>query len=362
MSSQMKIGIAGAGAIAMGYAAYLLEKGRAVSIWSPTGNSTSGLKKGEKLSVSGALQGEFSPSISPDAQTLAADNDVIILALPAYGHRAVLDALAPHIEPRHCVIISGHLSFAALYLSKKLAERGVEIPIAVWNTTALTAKAPDSPINVRIGQIRPKIDMAVVPVRLAGAAMEICISLFGDRFTLKDDMLSIALSNLNPQSHLGIALFNLTRIEMAETWHQNSTITPAVGRFLEALDAERIAIATALGKTVRTAFDMFTPAFEIEGKSLAELYQMRAQAGTDPQGPKSVETRYVLEDVPFGLTVTLKLADMAGVPAPLHRSGVEILSACYGRDFASANDLLPALGDLTLDDLSRLVVEGYSPA
>lgn len=140
----MHVGIVGAGAIAMGYAAYLLENDHTPSIWSPSGARTAALREGKRLNVTGAIEGQFNPLVCMDAEKLA-KNGVIIMALPAYGHRAVLDALVPHLEPRHCVIISGHLSFAALYLSRRLAERGIQIPIAVWNTTVLTAKAPSSP-------------------------------------------------------------------------------------------------------------------------------------------------------------------------------------------------------------------------
>jgi opine dehydrogenase len=44
--------------------------------------------------------------------------------------------------------------------------------------------------------------MAVVPVRSADNAYKVCAEVFGDRFLLKDDLLTIALSNLNPQNHM----------------------------------------------------------------------------------------------------------------------------------------------------------------
>jgi opine dehydrogenase len=39
----------------------------------------------------------------------------------------------------------------------------------------------------------------------------------------RDDLLAIAVSNLNPQNHMGIALCNLTRMERGESWNQNET-------------------------------------------------------------------------------------------------------------------------------------------
>lgn len=356
----MQIGIAGAGAIAMGYASFLLSQGHAACVWSPSGKSVAGLREGVPLTVTGALEGDFNLQICISAEELA-KNDIIIVALPAYGYRMVLDNLVPHIEPRHTFIISGHLSFAALYLAKRLSERGIEVPIGVWNTTILTSKAQSS-THIRIGAIRAKVDMAVLPVRRTDEARAVCEELFGDRFLIKDDMLSIALSNLNPQNHMGIALCNLTRIERGEAWGQNSNVTPAVARLLEGLDRERLEIAAVFGKTVRTIFDHSMLTHGISGGSVAEVYANLAQQGKDPVGPKDINTRYVLEDVPFGLVPTIFLARMAGVAAPLHRSGVAILSACYGRDFTADNDLLSELGLVERDLLVRVATEGYPVA
>lgn len=353
----MNLGIAGAGAIAMGYAALALKNGHAARVWSPSGSRTEELRGGLPLTVTGAIDGDFHPGVCTSAAEIA-ECEVIVLALPAYGHRFVLEKLVPHIEPRHTIIISGHLSFAALYLSKALAHRGIQIPVAVWNTSVLTSKA-QSPNQVRIGAIRSKVDIATVPTRFSDQALALCVELFGDRFVPKDDLLTIALSNLNPQNHMGIALCNLARIERGEAWGQNSNVTPAVGRLLEALDRERVAIAAAFGKKVRTIADHYSMSFDVTGESVAAMSQKLVERGSDPMGPRDAATRYVLEDVPFGLVPTLLLAEMVNVDAPLHQSGVAILSACYGRDFANDNDLLPALSQPDATSLMNLVIEGY---
>jgi len=42
------------------------------------------------------------------------------------------------------------------------------------------------------------------------------------------------------------------------------------------------------------------------------------------------------------------------VPVPLHESGVRLMSALYGRDFAAENDILPQLGALSREMLTGL--------
>ncbi|GLQ12507.1 hypothetical protein GCM10007913_44400 [Devosia yakushimensis] len=356
----MEIGIAGAGAIAMGYAALLLKAGHSVQVWSPSGGRTASLLSGIPLIVSGALEGVFRPNVCTIPSALT-DCDVIVLALPAYGHRRVLDIIAPHIKPSNIVIISGHLSFAALYLAKVLSNRGLQIPIVAWNTTMLTAKAR-TPNEIKVGAVRSKVDMATLPARLGEQAHKVCVSLFGDRFVMRDDLLTIALSNLNPQNHLGTALCNLTRIERGEVWGQRANVTPAVGRLLEAMDEERLLVAASFGKAVRTILDHYALSFNVGRTSVVEISQELARRGSDPLGPTTLETRYVLEDVPYGLVPTLYLARLAGVAIPLHQSGVDILSACYGRNFSAENDLLGELDLLNVAVLMDLVSNGYPVA
>jgi len=356
----MRVGIAGAGNIGMGYAAILSERGHEPYVWSPSGERTKAISAGEPLVITGALDGSYAPQVCASAQALAG-SDVIVLALPAYAHRFVLDSLLPHLEERHTIIISGHLSFAALYLAKRLAERGIEIPIVAWSTTVLTCK-PRGPNRYNIGAIRAKVDAATLPARYADRAMELCAVLFGDRFSPKDDILTIALSNINPQDHLGMALCNLSRIERGENWGQNTMVTPAIGKFLEALDRERVAIAATFGKEVRTIFDHYQFSHGISGSSVSEMNAILVERGSDPLGPTDLDTRYILEDVPFGIVPTLYLAQLGGIPAPLHQSGLQIISACYGRDFAADNDLLSEIGPLEPGTMSSLMTEGYSAA
>lgn len=353
----MRVGIAGAGAIAMGYAAFLDKQGHSASIWSPSGRGTAELSKGVALTITGAIEGEFRPTVCQTAEELAAI-DVIVLALPAYGHRSVIEALIPFIHQNHTVVISGHLSFAALFLARRLADRGLEIPIVAWSTTLLTSKQRG--LNTfNIGTIRGKVDMATLPVNFADAGHATCANLFGDRFNLKDDLLTIALSNLNPQNHLAVALCNLTRIERGETWGQNTNLTSAVGNLIEALDRERVAIASAFGKNVRTVFDHYRLTHNVTGGSVGEAAAAVTARGNDPMGPKNLDTRYILEDVPFGLTPTLLLAELAGIDTPLHRSGVDIISACYGRDLGQGNDLLSEFVPLTRENLLERVANGF---
>lgn len=356
----MKVAILGAGSIAYGNAAYLCQKGHDPVLWSPSGRRGRALAKGEPLIARGAVEGSFHPRVAATCAEALSDAEAVLIALPANGHRHVMDRAAPHLRPDQTVIISSHISFSGLYLARLLAERNVSLPIVVWGTTVTAGRQTgDAAVNVAV--VRAKVDAAVLPASAADRGLAVCRDLFGDRFVERSDMLAIALSNLNPQNHMGIALCNFTRMEKGEDWGQNDNITDSVGRLLEALDAERLAIAAALGYQVRTIQEHYHLSFHVEPGPVGEMSRAIAARGDGGKGPTTIDTRYVLEDVPYGLVPTVLLGRLAGVPTPLHESGVRIFSALYGRDLAAGNDLLGVLGleAMGLQSLRRLVRDGW---
>lgn len=357
------VGIVGAGAIAFGAAAFLENAGHKPILWSPSGEGTRRLAVGEKMVATGAIKGTFQPGVASSAKDLVGRADVLMVALPAYGHKRVMDAVAPHIRPGQTVIISSHASFGALYLSKLLARRGIVVPIVAWGTTVTTGRKP-SPVETSVNTVRSKVDICTVPASCSAEGLAICRRLFGDRFIQREGLLAIALSNLNPQNHLGIALCNMTRMEHGESWGQGLNVTPNVGRLLEALDRERLAIAEALGLSVRTIFEHFHLSFHVPVDSISTMNQQMHREGRGGTGPATADSRYVTEDVPYGLLATVKLGALTGEEARLHRAGIEIFSALYGRDFFSENELLAALDldSMSLHELNKLSSDGYAEA
>jgi len=356
----LRVSILGAGAVAYGAAAFLARAGHDPLLWSPSGKRTAALAAGEPLVARNAIEGTFAVRVASSCAEAVADADAVLLALPANGHKLVLDTAAPHVRAGQPVIISSHASFGALYLSRLLAARAVRAPIVAWGTT-LTTGRQESPTEVNVATVRQRVDMATVPEGAVDTGYALCNDLFGDHFVKRDGLLAIALSNLNPQNHLAIALLNLTRMERGETWGQGENVTPAVGRLIEALDRERLAIAEVFGLRVKTVQEHFSLSFHVTLASVSAMNQEMHARGRGGFGPKTAESRYVLEDVPFGLVPTVALGRLAGRPATLHEAGLAIFSAAYGRDFIQDNDLLPALGldGLSAAELQRLARAGY---
>ncbi|GAB5376233.1 MAG: NAD/NADP octopine/nopaline dehydrogenase family protein [Acuticoccus sp.] len=339
----MRIAVLGAGAIGLGLAAIGESLGHDVAVHSPSGKSTAFLKEGRALLSEGALEGTWRPQ--PATLPVALDGaELVIFAAPANAMGTLIEEAASRLGDAHNVVISSQSSFAALVLRQRLLARGVRVPIAAWSTTLSTGRrlAAD---RVQVDEWRSRVDVAFLDDG-AGRLAALQGALFGERFHRVPDLLALSLSNLNPPIHLANALCNLTRIERGEAWDNYDGITPAVARLILALDAERIALAEAFGYRVKTVEEHYVHTFPIAPASLAEMAAEVHRMKQGPRGPTSIATRYITEDVPFGILPIVALARARGVAVPVHEGGLALLSAIAGTDFTAANDLLPAIADL----------------
>ncbi|NBE09059.1 NAD/NADP octopine/nopaline dehydrogenase family protein [Paragemmobacter ruber] len=338
----MRVLILGAGGIARGMAALLHFGGHQPLLWSPSGKGVVDLAQTD-LQASGALQARFRVDLAYDLATAVKAAAVVVVALPANGHRRVMDLAIPHLTKEHCVIVSAQLSLGAAYLRQELVARSMDATVIGWGTTVVMGRQ-SAPGFVQIGGLRPAVPMAVLPSSRMDSALALCRTLFGDRFQPEPGLLAIALGNLNPPVHLANALCNLTRIENGETWFNYNGMTKSVARLILALDAERQSVAQAFGLSVRSVEDHFRMSFGLpDGMALAEMAAQIHQRRGGPPGPVTLDTRFITEDVPFGIVEIITLAAAAGVAVPLHQAGLALVDALYGTKFGEQNDLLPAV-------------------
>ena len=108
-------------------------------------------------------------------------------------------------------------------------------------------------------------------------------------------------------------------------------------------------IAKELGVKVKTIFDNFHLSFHIPKASIYEMNQNMHKRGNGGIGPNTAESRYVIEDIPYGVQFTILLGRLVNKPAVLHESGMAIFSAMYNRNFSKENELLNALNPKSLN-------------
>lgn len=337
----MKIGIAGTGGIGFASAAWLAHAGHEVRLWSPGGQGALALRD-SPLQSGGVLEASVRVRVTPDERALVQGANVLIVAVPVNGHKAVMDRLLPHLESGQTVFVSSMASLSALHLFEQAARRGLDLTVAATGTTVLTARRT-GPAQVQVMTRRTELGLSALPCARLDDALALGRALFGDVFVPQANVLASTLTNINPVAHGPLALFNWTRIERAEHWPQYHYMTPQVAAVIERLDAERLALAKAFGLAVRTIEEHFAKSFATTSAALADIAaELHAKRG-GPPGPTDTATRFLAEDMPFGLAFCEVLGRMAGVRMDATRTIVDAAGLVLGRDLRADNDLVAGL-------------------
>jgi len=349
-----RVAVVGAGPVGRATAAYLAMHGHEAGLWSPSGRSTVPLAlraraQGRgRIVVTGALQGEADVAILRDPDEIAAC-EVVVIAIPADAYAAVLPRVLPALHAGQTVIVSGALSLVPLWIHERAGTPQARPLVAAWGTTLATARRAAG-ADVEINTLRARFDVAAIPSARIDEAVSTCRTLFGDRFGRADNVLATTLSNINPVAHAAEALPNLTRIERGEEWFLFDCLTPAAARIAEAIDRERLAIARGFGLAVRSIEEHYHLSYHVPRGTVAEIAAAIHARDAAPPGPTTLDHRYILEDMPYGLVFFEALARRVDVPTPVTSAAITFAGAAYGRDFRAANALL---ADLDLEGLSR---------
>ncbi len=332
----MRVAILGAGAIGPGCAALVASRGHDATLWSPSGAGTAGL--GDALHAAGVLTGAFPVRVAATLDDAFAGADVALLTVPAYALPALLPLIAAAIPRNLPLLIAPAASLAPLAFARL---RGAGAPVGAMATTPITGRRTGAD-RVRIAAIRAWAEMGALPGSAAPEMAALAEDLFGNRWPTVPDALAAAFINTNPIAHAALALANVTRIEKRETWGQYGLMTPAVCRLMEALCAERDALAARFGHHPPSLVEAL---HRTNGVPRGPLHEMTAaiEAGAGViAGPTDMATRYVTEDVPYGLAFYLALAAAIGQPMPVTEASVTVLESLWGQGLRE-NPLLEGL-------------------
>ncbi|MBT6611445.1 MAG: opine dehydrogenase, partial [Deltaproteobacteria bacterium] len=173
------------------------------------------------------------------------------------------------------------------------------------------------------------------------------------------NVLQTSLQNGNPVIHPAITLMNVAAIERSDyefDFYQDG-VTPTVGRLIEAVDKERIAIGKKLNVDVLPDPEMGV----IQGYMLEATYDTGFNTAPGFEGvkaPSDLDYRYFNEDVGYALVLFQKLGEQIGVATPIISAVITLASLLMNRDYlGEAKRTMETLGlsKLTAKELEELL-------
>jgi opine dehydrogenase len=174
------------------------------------------------------------------------------------------------------------------------------------------------------------------------------------------DVLAPDLANVNLVLHTPGAILGAAWVEATggDFLFYAEGVTAGVARTIEALDAERLAVASAYGHELDPLHAEMAAIGTAEraATSLGDAIR-RGEANAKIRAPHALEHRYYTEDFGYGIVPLLEYAHIGGVDCPLAAALLELASVLLDRDLRTEGLNAERLGidGLDRDDLLELV-------
>lgn len=273
--------------------------------------------------------------------------EVILVATPATAHRDLAAGLAPHLRDGQAVVLNPGRTGGALEFRQVLDHEGctADVVVAEAETLVFACRA-DASARATIFGAKRRVRLAALPARRTVELLHRLRPAF-PQFGPAQHVLATGFANIGAVFHPAPLLLNLGRVEAGHAFeYYHGAVTPSVARVMEAVDAERLAVARAWGVRVPSAVDWLADTYgtprPVDGGLHAAILATPAYAGI--QSPATPDCRYLTEDVPAGLVPLSELGRAAGVATPHMDALVELASTVQGVDLRSSGRRLDRLG------------------
>lgn len=355
--------ILGGGNTAFSVAANLTHKGHRVTLWEiPSfGHTLEPVRETSEINLVGVE--EQGPArihaLTTDIKQALAFSDLVLVIVPSYAHDPFIEACSPHLTEDHTVILlPGNLG--ALAWSKALRAAGGPLPTLAETDTAPYVCRKTEPNTATIWGTVASLGLGVLPSTETDRVRSHLDDLFPG-VTSYPDAVACGLSAMNPVVHPAGVLMNAGRVEYSrgDFYFYDEGVSPTVAKVIMRVDAERRAVGEALGYDLIPADEAFHAAgFGPKGDLWATINGSRML--TALRAPGSLDSRWLTEDIPYGLASWSEVGSQYGVETPTIDAFVNIGSIVIGFDGWQAARGVERLGmaGRSIDDLKAFLQAG----
>ncbi len=345
----MNITICGAGNAAQTLIALLAaDRETQVTVFAPLADeaallSAASAPEGLAVTFAGGETAVGRPQrVTTDPRSAAQDADLVLLALPAFAHESILRALAPNLRPAvwiGALPARGGFDWMARAVLGLTDEASPTVLFGL-QTLPWACRIQSWGRRVEVLGTKAEVDLAAWPATCAGTIAEVVQRLIGVNVRTVPSFLALTLANTGQIIHPGI-MYGLFH-----AWDGLPFTADATPAFYGGVDDETAAVLQALSDEVQTicrALERTNPELDLSSVDTLIGWLLRSYAGQihDPSTLRSAfntnrayaglrapmmrsgegyspafDSRYLSEDVPYGLLVTRGIGELAGVATP----------------------------------------------
>jgi opine dehydrogenase len=299
--------------------------------------------------------------VTADIAEAISDTDVIMVVVPASGHRSVARMCASHLQDGQFVVLNPGRTGGALEFRQILNQEGCRADVAVAEAgTFIFASRSTGPTQARIFRQKNAVPLAALPAIRTGQVLEAICEAY-PQFIPAPNVLYTSLDNMGAIFHPALTLLNAGWIErtMGEFQFYIDGVTRSTARVLEVLDRERVTVAAALGVQARAALRWLKDAYSAHGDTLYDAIQ--ANPGYKGiKAPSNLHHRYIFEDIPFSLVPMASLGEQFGVKTRAIDAMIRLACVAHGTNYYERGRTVEHMGikGLRVREVVRYLQEG----
>jgi opine dehydrogenase len=359
MQTVRKVAVLGAGSGGFMCAADLGSMGFEVALFSRDPSRVKGVKERGEIEVLDidskptGVRGKVS-LVTSDIREALRGAQVILNPIPYFACEEYARLVAPHLEEGQVVVYLGK-GGACLTWAKVLRELSVRTRVYLADTNTLPYGASRmGEHQVRLENRTQNLILGTFPGRDVDAVAEVVATLFtpGHGYEIRrgQNAIDSILVDYNAITHTPPMICNAARIELAEKpfyLFGKKENTPSVVRLIGRIDRERMAIGRALGLAQRTLEEeIMMVKWNPNGENyVLPLYDAIHTPFLEVcEGPYTLDTRHLKEDIPYGLVTYSSLGNMLGVPTPVTDAIITLAEELLQKDFRAMGRTVESIG------------------
>lgn len=300
--------------------------------------------------------------ITTDLARAVSGADLVMLTVPVSSHPFFARELASLLHPDEVLFLNpGHMG-GGLFMTHEIRRLTGRTDLRTCEVSTLTyACRMLGPAVVNIISTTSNLPFASFPGRHLQELYELISPLY-PTISKATNVLETGLLDINAVEHPAQIICNAGWLEHTKgdyLFYYEGT-TPSVGRVIDAVDRERMAVAEAAGVPTKP----FAEIFQQMGytQAVGSAYEALHESAPNRwiKGPPSLDHRYIHEDVGWGLVPWSELGRAYDVRTPTMDALIVLAGALNGRDYRAEGLTLERLGLASRDaaDLDAYLQEG----
>lgn len=290
--------------------------------------------------------------ITTDIEEALAESEIVFIVVPTYSMESIAALCAPHLRDGHIIVLTPANFGGALYFHNVMKKAGCTARVTLVELSCMIyACRKKTPSSIWVRGYKHNMGTACFPACDTDKVFPRLKALY-PHLTEYHNVLETGLSNINTTLHTSLMLLNAANIDNQEDrLFYRECCTQSLDNLMDALDEERRGLNVLHNTEVPHLTDILRSWYThqgAKGETVTEVQHSLTHFGYSPM-PKTMDYRYVTEDVPFGLIPSVEFFKQFGFKYTTHKALVDVLCAVCARDFYKEARTMEQLGIAGMD-------------